>query len=139
MIDPKDSSHIILTWEEWVDQFKPLKNPLKEPSDDVYEQEQYRFETYGEERDALIAHAAKISKDISYINDDVFSYYWTWVDWGDGGQIIEGCHWVNRLLYFITEKPYDPNKYYSVDEYSDESPERSEEEEARIEEWIHND
>jgi len=139
MIDPKDSNHIILTWEEWVDQFKPEINPLKTIDDDKYGEEQYRFETYGDELDALKQKAVIISVTTKWEKGTDFNHYWTLVDWGDGGMIMEGFHIVNRLLHFITKKPYDPNKYYSVDEYSDESPERSEEEEARIEEWIHND
>jgi len=139
MIDPKYPNQIKLEWEEWVDQFKPCKNPLKQASDDIYEQEQYRFETYGEERLALLERAAEIAKKYNVDDEDgFFGHFWTLVDWGEGGAIEEGFHIVNRLLHYITEVRYAPDKYYIVDEYTFDKPERSDEEEARIEEWIHN-
>jgi len=46
---------------------------------------------------------------------------WTWVDGDDGSWIISGFHYVNRIGYFITEKPYTGEVYaIQVDLYEDE-------------------
>ena len=78
-----------LTYSEFVDTYKPILNKItKYPSDT-----QIAFETYGEEQDFVFAQPEQ--------------NVWTEVD-GDGGcYIIAGRHYVNRIQYYITEKPYD--------------------------------
>ena len=50
------------------------------------------YETYGNELD--------------YVNTQLNKHVWTWVDTEEGDAILSGKHWVNRIGYFITEKPW---------------------------------
>lgn len=78
-----------LTYDEWFNHYKPIKNEITKYQSDLIT----AFETYGEEQDFVFAQP----------DENV----WTEVD-GDGGTyIIAGRHFVNRIQYYVTEKPYD--------------------------------
>ena len=78
-----------LTYNEFHEHYKPILNKItKYPSDT-----QWAFETFGEEQDFVYAQPEE--------------NVWTEID-GDGGcYIIAGRHFVNRIQYYVTEKPYD--------------------------------
>jgi hypothetical protein len=78
-----------LTYEEFSKHYKPILNKVtKYPSDT-----QFAFETFGEEYD--------------FVSEQGNNNVWTEVD-GDGGcYIIAGLHFVNRIQYYVTEKPWD--------------------------------
>lgn len=80
-------------FEKWMEEYKPIPNHLSNdnPSDDG---SSLYFETYGE--------------DIEYVKSKVDVHnVWTWVD-GDGGSyVIAGFQWVNRIGFFVTEKPWE--------------------------------
>lgn len=100
-----NKTHIILTWEEFEAQFKPIKNPFGEDA----ALDGFMFETY--EPEATLVKAADPMK------------VWTHID-GDNNctLITEGWHYVNRIGYVLTEVPFDPNCTYEIDyqEYGEE-------------------
>jgi len=84
----------MLDWEHelesWDEKYKPIKNHIDTHAYD-------KFETYGEEL-----------KFVRSVNATEPNRVWTLIE-GDSGNlwIVNGYHFVNRLNYFITEKPYD--------------------------------
>ena len=84
---------VSLTWQEFDEQFKVLKNADDEP---------IMYETYGEE-DAFV----RLFIDQKRV--------WTYTDIGSGSVVSEGYHFVNRLGYYITELPYEEDTEYEVD------------------------
>lgn len=90
--------YIQMTYEQWEEQFKPIRNNLAEgaPFDGTM------FETYGKEYEALKKY------DINCV--------WTPRQSDDGEDLIitAGFGWVNRLGYFITTKPWDENTEYDI-------------------------
>ena len=84
---------VLLTIEEWEHHFKPVNNhiDLESSFDGIM------FETYTEEYDYVASIGQKEPNRI-----------WTLVDGEDGDTlIINRWAFVNRIGYFITEKPYD--------------------------------
>jgi hypothetical protein len=79
-----------MTYEEWVETYKPIKNPRREGDEDNIE-----FDTHDDH--VIVSHHAKRNA------------VWTWIDDNDGepDYIISGYGRVNRLAYYITEVPYD--------------------------------
>lgn len=78
-----------MTYDYWVDTYKPIKNKIsKYPDDNLI-----HFETYGEE--------------VEFVQKADNKYIWTEVDGDSGTYIIAGYHFVNRIHYYITEKPWD--------------------------------
>jgi hypothetical protein len=75
-----------MTYDYWVENFKPIKNNFRN-------YEEYAFETYGEEVDSVR------SADNHHI--------WTEVDGDSGTYIVAGYHYVNRIQYYITVKPWE--------------------------------
>lgn len=97
-----------MTYEDWVEQYKPIKNPT---ADHGYDQTM--FETY--EPDIEMVRKAE-KADARTI--------WTIVEGDNSGlYITDGYHYVNRVGYFITEVPFegeslevcigDPDRYYA--------------------------
>lgn len=85
---------IDLTYEEWIQQYKPISDMSGNP---------IMYETYGE--------------DLEIIQKQQPEYIWTWVDGGDYSIITNGFHYVNRLNYYICTVPCDPVKIMQVDLY----------------------
>ena len=85
---------IDLTYEEWLDTYKPIcdidGNPIM-------------YETYGEDLDIVV--------------DTPENRIWTWVDRGEYSGLSSGLHRVNRLHYYICTVPFDMDKMYYVDLY----------------------
>lgn len=75
-----------MTYDHWYDTYEPIKNTL-------VGYDQIHFETYGAEYEEV--------KSANPNN------VWTEVDGDEGTYIISGLHWVNRIHYYITEKPWD--------------------------------
>jgi hypothetical protein len=74
-----------LTYDEFVDTYKPITNTIRG-------EDNLAFETYGEEQDFVFAQPDNL--------------VWTEVD-GDGGTfIIAGKHFVNRFQYYVCEVPF---------------------------------
>ena len=75
-----------MTYDYWTKNFKPIKNNL-------VKYDSITFETYGEEAE--------------FVQKADNKYIWTEVDGDSGTYIVAGYHWVNRIHYYITEKPWD--------------------------------
>jgi len=74
------------TYSAWVDTFKPITNSIRNNGDTA-------FETYGDEFD--------------FVSKADNKYIWTEVDGEGGCYITSGYHFVNRIQYYITEKPWE--------------------------------
>ena len=89
-IKPVGKGKIMMTFEEWHEKYKPIKNHLARGEDRDY------FETYDLELGYVLGIADTQPKRV-----------WTYVD-GDGGTyVVDGYHLVNRIYYFITEVPFE--------------------------------
>jgi len=86
---------ISLTWEEFEEQFKPIKNSFTKYS------ESFMFETYGEE--------------LEFVQKQNPNNIWTESQIDYGFVTSEGYHFVNRMGYYITEVPWEDNVSYEVD------------------------
>ena len=78
-----------MTHEEWEEEYVPVKNHL----DDNASFDGCMFETHDEE----FVHVLRNADD---------KKVWTYVEGDEGMYLIPGLHFVNRLGYLITEKPY---------------------------------
>lgn len=95
------TKHYTMEYEQWVEQYKPMINYI-DPDSSF---DQTMFETYGDE----VEHVCDRS-----ITPDTEHTVWTYID-GDGGTyIINGYHLVNRIGYFITEKPAEADATYEI-------------------------
>lgn len=94
---------IVLAFEEWETQFKPIANRIIGSASF----DGLMFETYGEELAQVLAFANGGKAGHRKV--------WTLVD-GDDGEavIVEGYHLVNRLGYFITSKPAKAGAQYNI-------------------------
>lgn len=104
-----------MTFEEWADKYKPIKNWLsKDPDMDT-------FETYGLELGVVLG-----------VNRFDQNKVWTLIEGDNGLWVTNGYHLVNRLNYFITEVPYEGGENDFMDvlylEYDDEEDEDEEQE-----------
>ena len=78
-----------LTYNQWCEEYRPIANDLCQgaPYDGLM------FETYGAE----VEHVRRQDREC----------IWTLVQAEDELVILSGWHFVNRLGYFITERPWD--------------------------------
>jgi len=81
-----------MTYEEWIEKYEPLTNHLVEGGNAPYDNTM--FETYGDELD--------------YVRENNSGRIWTLVETEGNTFIVPGFHLVNRLGYFITMKPWNP-------------------------------
>ena len=102
--DSPDYKKVILTIEEWEHHFKPMVNHLDSNASFNDGSGGLMFETYGAEYD----HVAAIGQQDP-------NRIWTYLD-GDDGEptITNSWSFVNRIGYFITEKPYDDIYFIEV-------------------------
>ena len=75
-----------MTYDYWVENFKPIKNNL-------VKYDSLTFETYDEEYE--------------FVKSANPNCVWTEVDGDSGTYIVSGLHWVNRIHYYITENPWE--------------------------------
>jgi hypothetical protein len=95
--DSPDYNKVLLSVEEWEHHFKPLVNHLDKNASFDDGNGGIMFETYGAEYD----HVAAIGQNEP-------NRIWTYIDDEEGHTcIVNGWCFVNRIGYFITEKPYD--------------------------------
>ena len=79
-----------ITWDQWVEKYKPIKNHLDKYShpDTPYGM----FETFGAE--------------VDYVKEQDPNKIWTLVDGDCSSLMLAGWHFVNRIGYYITEVPW---------------------------------
>lgn len=90
---------IKMSYDDFINEFKPIKNYL----DDNASGDGCGFETYGAELEAVRAALEKNPRKV-----------WTVVDAGGTSYIQEGYHHVNRMFYFITNKPAEEGRTYDI-------------------------
>lgn len=73
-----------LTFDEWVETYKPIQNKHGELR---------MFETYGEDYEIVKA-----------VDNNQL---WTWTDGGDYSVISNGFSFINRMCYYITAVPWE--------------------------------
>ncbi|MFG6080498.1 hypothetical protein ACEUZ9_001102 [Paracoccus litorisediminis] len=90
IIEPNPTQPITMSFETWIDTFKPIRNPLAPEGN----HDGFAFEIIDEHMTIL----RQTSKD----------RVWTLVSGDDGESLflIEGLHLVNREGYMITERPW---------------------------------
>lgn len=76
-----------ITLDEWVDTYKPVINPNND-----WGGEYSAFETF--------------TPDVTFVSSQPDNTIWTEMDSGEGVSIVSGYHLVNRIQYYITEKPW---------------------------------
>lgn len=78
-----------MTVDEWEDKFQPITNPFEDNGWNGW-----MFETYG--------------KDLEYVMAQPENHVWTWVDGDEDDDtcIVSGYYIVNRIGYFVTNKPW---------------------------------
>jgi hypothetical protein len=76
------------TYDAWVREFQPMPNHLHNQETFA----QLSYETYGDEDE--------------YVRQQDNNFVWTEVDGEEGCYIISGYHWVNRIQYYITNRPW---------------------------------
>jgi len=82
-----------LTYEEWLDKYKPIKNHL-------VKDDSISFETYGDE--------------VIFVCDQPNSTVWTEMDGDNGVYLVQGYHLVNRIAYYVTEVPWTDADDYTI-------------------------
>jgi hypothetical protein len=87
--------------ERWERKYVPITNRVTDP-DSTHD----LFETFG--------------ADLQFVLDADQDHVWTWVDGDEGTYIISGFHYVNRIAYFITERPAPSGGYEIQYEFDDE-------------------
>jgi hypothetical protein len=96
------NNFIELTFDEWLDTYKPIPNYLDENAS--FQNESgfgVMFETYGEE--------------VDFVKQQDPNRIWMYGSGDDGGTYIwSGWGFVNRLGYFVTEVPFPENTIIQV-------------------------
>lgn len=77
---------------DWEEKFKPIPNHIEKGT--------MMFETFG--------------KELDFVRSCPPSNVWTLLDVDGDLCLSEGFHFVNRLGYYITEIPYEPDTNYQV-------------------------
>ena len=78
-----------MTWNEWEEKYKPIKNHL----DKYGNGESLMFETYDAELEYVLSVDPK--------------RVWTFVDGDCSSLLVAGVHVVNRLGYYVCEEPWE--------------------------------
>ncbi|CAB4124041.1 hypothetical protein UFOVP45_112 [uncultured Caudovirales phage] len=87
-------SNIIITDDEWDEQYTPILNHINGNDSQM-------FETYGDE--------------LAFVQSQPANRVWTMLDGDEGGVfIVNGMHLVNRIGYYITEKPFNENDFITL-------------------------
>jgi hypothetical protein len=91
-----ETKYVSLTWKEFEQQFRPIKNHFAKNDPDLE-----MFETYGEELDFVLAKAEE-------------NKVWTWADGDYCTYVSSGYHFVNRIGYYVCEVAYDEDTEYEI-------------------------
>lgn len=95
-----------MTYEQWWDTYNPIQNHIEANASF----DGAMFETYGPE--------------LSFVRDQDISKVWTIIEGEDGNLYVsDGYHFVNRIGYFVTERPFTGDGFLEVPIYDDEEME----------------
>jgi hypothetical protein len=93
----------MMSCDEWESKFVPIPNTYISNNDESCAH--LLYETFGDEHSHVLD---------TYNDPNTWRNVWTLIDGDDGTYIVSGYHFVNRIGYYITEKPADENTYYIV-------------------------
>jgi hypothetical protein len=82
----------VMTYEQWEAQYQPILNHL----DHNAIEDQRTFETYGVEVGFVLG--------VNFVDP---RRVWTLIDGEKGAYIVDGYRLVNRILHYVTQKPYE--------------------------------
>lgn len=107
---------VSMTFEEWMDKYKPIHNHLDSNASFQIQEEDddsgkgIMFETYGMELEYVLSIANSEPQRV-----------WTYMDGDTGTFVGDGYHLVNRIGYFITEVPCEMDTFIEaqVDTYEE--------------------
>ena len=90
---------IELTWNEWEEKFKPIKNHItKYPEPEA---EYSSFETFGAE--------------VEYVQTKIDErLVWTFSDGDMCTYLSNGYHYINRINYYVCTVPYEEDVEYQI-------------------------
>ena len=96
---PMTTKFIELTWDEWEEKFKPIKNHItKYPEPEA---EYSSFETYGAE--------------VEYVQTKIDDrLVWTFGDGDMCTYLSSGYHYINRISYYVCTVPYEEDTEYQI-------------------------
>jgi hypothetical protein len=95
------NNFIEMTFDEWVDTYKPIVNHIDTNASFDNGYGGLMFETYGEE--------------VDFVKEQPENRIWMYGDGDDGGGYLwSGWGFVNRIGYFITEVPFPDNTTIQV-------------------------
>lgn len=83
--------------QEWEDTYLPITNQITN--------EGLAYETYGDELD--------------YVTQQDEKHIWTELDGDEGVYIVSGFHYVNRIQYYITTKPWSEDTMITICTYTE--------------------
>ena len=106
------STYTEINFEGWVDKYRPILDQ----HGDIR-----TFETFGE--------------DLDIVSNTDPRYVWTWADGGDYSVIYNGTGFVNRLVYYITEIPWEDGESIEIDMYQPDECEQAGHEFEKIERY----
>lgn len=81
-----------ITYKRWTEKYLPMSNYITN--------EGWSYETYGDE--------------LEYVKLQDENHVWTEVEGDDGTYIVNGMATVNRLNYYITNKPWNDGEFISI-------------------------
>lgn len=81
-----------LSNQQWDEIYQPMVNSITN--------EGISYETYGDEED--------------YVSQQDERHVWTEVDGDNGVYIVNGMHYVNRIQYYITNKPWNDGENITI-------------------------
>jgi hypothetical protein len=94
-----------MMFEDWCSMYNPIINVFDENASFDDGEGGVMFETYGKELDFVLATADSTPENV-----------WTYLDGMDGSPIVVNGYWlVNRIGYFVTHKPAEPDTQYFIE------------------------
>jgi hypothetical protein len=98
--DMSITEEMIKAVDAWESEYSPIANPFND-----HGWNGLMFETYGDDWGFVLRHMS--------------NHVWTWVDGDDGTFLVTGFHYVNRIGYFVTDKPWTTEQTIQVDAYEE--------------------
>lgn len=108
--EAKDEDQADKNFDKWEEAYKPQKNHLNDNAG----YNGWLYETYGEEVKFVQELAKKEPNRV-----------WTLLEGDEGMWISSGYHHVNRIGYFVTEKPCKKDCEYQIEVYAEEEMDES--------------
>ena len=90
--------------DNWMDKYLPIINKRNDGYGISVNEKFYLYETYGKDLEEIIE-----------TNKERPQHIWTLITDDEGDElIVEGYHYINRVGYFVTEQPCQPDATYLI-------------------------